>query len=133
MYEVYNTHYLSKKFLHINVAHLFHFTFFHLYSAELKSKLKTCLLLNLLLALLQGALLLCSYLEVIQVEPLPWQYMWLASFISSLIGLMALPRNRQMYLRLSNAGTVTLGMGGILYGTLHHFEALKIFLATGKS
>ncbi|XP_072023515.1 protein jagunal homolog 1-like [Amphiura filiformis] len=102
-------------------------------SVQLKSKLKTYLLLNAFLASVQGILLIWSHLKIIQVEPLPWQYMWFASLIPSLIGLTSLPRNRQIYLRLSNAGTVALGMGGMLFGILHHFDALKEFLTKGKA
>lgn len=103
-------------------------------SVKLKSKLKPYLYINVLLSALQAIYIGASHLNVVQDhDPLPWQYMFSASFITSVIGLTSLPRNKQMYLRLSNAGTVILGIGGMAFGMVHHQRDLRKFLKTGRT
>ncbi|XP_033635726.1 protein jagunal homolog 1-like [Asterias rubens] len=104
-------------------------------STLLKSKVRVCAYVNLLVSLPQAAYIANAHLNYILLPPVIqpgfYHYMILLSSIFSLLYIMALPRNKKLFIQLGNLGTLLIGLGGVMVGLLVQFPSIKQFLVAG--
>ncbi|XP_033113242.1 protein jagunal homolog 1-like [Anneissia japonica] len=106
-------------------------------SAQLKPKIKICMLLNLFvsanIAALCGAIylnLLPSSMEI--SKPQPWHYIIICSSLPSVIGLASLSRSNAALLNIYKTGSLLFCIGGALFGLIFQYKQFQLYVQTGK-
>ncbi|XP_022107221.1 protein jagunal homolog 1-like [Acanthaster planci] len=105
-------------------------------STALKSKLKICAYVNLFLCLPQALFLVNSRLHFLSLPeeagPRLCHYLLLATCLPSALYLASLPRNRKLWLRLADLGTLGCGLGGVAHGFYSYFSSVRLIILDGE-
>ncbi|XP_037082920.1 protein jagunal-like [Pollicipes pollicipes] len=112
-------------------------------SAQMKWRLKFCVVMHLLLFILMAAKLSADVLDrldifVLEIEeleipqPVKWEYLWAFSILYSFCALSACKKNSIFYLQVYIGGIATLGLAPALFAFVYYLPDAYSFVSTGS-